>query len=329
MINLIALSFITGLTTGGLSCLAVQGGLLASATTNHDQNGKVTIFFLISKLVAYTILGGLLGAFGSLFNISLETQAALQLVVGLFMIATALRLLNVHPIFNFTALQPPVLLLRYLKKESQKENFFKPIALGLLTVLIPCGVTQSMMILAISSGSFINGLAIMFFFTLGTVPIFLALGLSIETFFKNKLLIRVAATSILAIGLMAVNNTLVLIGSKHTFQNYVAVITESIYPNIGQNAKLVNGFQEATITVNNYGYKSNVKNIKIGIPVKLKIESNNVQSCARSFAIPSLKINKLLPVTGTEVIEFTPTKLGILTYSCSMGMYTGSFNVID
>ena len=65
--------FLTGLTTGGLSCLAVQGGLLAATlATTAEKKDKLhdaipTVVFLASKLVAYTLLGALLGYFGSLF----------------------------------------------------------------------------------------------------------------------------------------------------------------------------------------------------------------------------------------------------------------------
>src|ERR1043166_5647776 len=78
-------AFVTGLTTGGLSCLAVQGGLLASslahqieqdyleqATQTKRQRGRKNqsqprssaafpiLLFLIAKIVAYTLLGALL-----------------------------------------------------------------------------------------------------------------------------------------------------------------------------------------------------------------------------------------------------------------------------
>ena len=39
--------------------------------------------------------------------------------------------------------------------------------------------------------------------------------------------------------------------------------------------------------------------------------------------IPSLGISKLLPENGLENISFTPTATGRITFSCSMGMYTG------
>ena len=83
-------AFVTGLTTGGLSCLAVQGGLLASSLAHQieqdyleqaaqpkKQRGKKMqvqarsntavpiLLFLGAKVVAYTFLGALLGLLGS------------------------------------------------------------------------------------------------------------------------------------------------------------------------------------------------------------------------------------------------------------------------
>ncbi|HKG52983.1 MAG TPA: sulfite exporter TauE/SafE family protein, partial [Anaerolineales bacterium] len=88
----LVVAFITGLTTGGLSCLAVQGGLLASPlahqieqdyieqtahaerkkrpgkknrTVVHSSSAFPIFLFLIAKIVAYTLLGALLGLLGS------------------------------------------------------------------------------------------------------------------------------------------------------------------------------------------------------------------------------------------------------------------------
>jgi adenylate cyclase len=62
------LIFLTGLTVGGLTCLAVQGGLLASVIAAKEEeevekgtNKRDTVFptlaFLVAKLIAYTLLG--------------------------------------------------------------------------------------------------------------------------------------------------------------------------------------------------------------------------------------------------------------------------------
>src|SRR5512136_410800 len=99
----IVVAFITGLTTGGLSCLAVQGGLLASSLARqieqdllnqpHKGKGKAVprsntalpiALFLLAKMLAYTLLGALLGLAGSFLTFKPLTRAILLLGIGLF-----------------------------------------------------------------------------------------------------------------------------------------------------------------------------------------------------------------------------------------------------
>jgi uncharacterized protein len=133
--------------------------------------------FLGSKLVAYTILGLLLGWAGSVLQLTPITQAILQLAIGIFMVGTALRMFNVHPIFRSFVIEPPAFLTRYIRRTAKNSthDIATPLFLGALTVLIPCGVTRAMMALAIGSGNPLLGAAIMFSFTLGTSPVFFTL----------------------------------------------------------------------------------------------------------------------------------------------------------
>ena len=125
------IAFITGLTTGGLSCLAVQGGLLASSLAQQIEqdlrnrpvqakkgarkgkpqprpNTAVPIaLFLLAKLTAYTLLGALLGLVGSFLTLSPLTRAILLIAIGVFMVGNGLRMLNVHPIFRYFNIEPP------------------------------------------------------------------------------------------------------------------------------------------------------------------------------------------------------------------------------
>jgi len=313
------LAFITGLTTGGISCFAVQGGLLASALTEENKK-RSTLIFLGAKLIAYTLLGFLLGFLGSSLNISPKIQGIFQIVIGLFMIATAGRLINIHPLFRYFVIQPPKFVLRLMRNQAQAKSFFTPAFLGLMTVLIPCGVTQAMMLYAIGTSNPFWGTGIMFAFVLGTSPVFFAIGIASGELFKKKAFNYIAATFIFVIGILSINSGQILRGSVHTLQNYYAVIF-----NISQTSKVGN---MVNIEITNRGYKADVNTLKLGVPVKLILKASNVTSCARAFTIPDLNYFKILPATGTEEIEFTPTKLGNLTYTCSMGMYSGSFNVI-
>lgn len=328
--NTLWLALLTGLTTGGISCFAVQGGLLASVVAGHKEKQKTLIsYFLIAKLIAYTIFGGLLGYLGASIAISPKTQGFMQILAGIFMILTALKIANIHPAFRNFTLTPPKALFKIARGFSKKEGSLGSVSLGAATILIPCGVTQAMMLLSISSGSLVQGAAILGAFVLGTSPIFFVLGMASKLLLTNKKLSYVAATLILYLGLLSINTGQILRGSVHTFQNYYKAAFGSTERGNGSVAGLNNnGKQEVVIDVATGGYSSNVQTLKAGVPVSLKLVSDNVQGCSRAFTIPEYNISEVLPETGEKTIEFTPTKPGHLTYTCAMGMYTGSFTVM-
>ena len=313
------MALITGLTTGGISCFAVQGGLLATSLTEENKKHS-TLLFLASKLITYTILGFMLGFLGANLNISPKIQGVMQILIGLFMVATAGRLLNLHPIFRYFVIEPPKFALRLMRNQTQAKSLFTPLFLGALTVLIPCGVTQAMMLYAIGTGNPVLGAGIMFAFVLGTSPVFFLIGMASQELFKKKAFNYIAAIFIFVIGLISINSGQLLRGSVHTLQNYWKVLVNS-----NETARVGN---IVNITVTSGGYKTDVNTLKLGEPVTLKLITKDVRSCALAFTIPAYNINKILPSTGTTTIEFTPTKLGNLTFTCSMGMYSGSFNVI-
>lgn len=330
--NQILLAFITGITTGGISCFAVQGGLLAGimAEQKESERKRSLSLFLISKFISHLILGGLLGVLGSKLILSSNFQGVTQIVSGIFILLMALKISEIHPIFRNFSITPPKFLYRFVRKGSKIESSMTPVIIGLLTILIPCGVTQAMMLLSISAGSLFYGSAILGAFILGTTPMFFILGLASEKVFSIKPLKIFAVLTMLYLGLTSVNSGQVLRGSIHTWQNYKSVIIGDSKKEIANwGGKTINGVQQVTINVANNGYTTDTKVLKLGVPVKLSIVTKNVQSCARSFVIPSMDISKLLPSTGTETVEFTPNKTGSLTFTCSMGMYGGYFNVIQ
>jgi uncharacterized protein len=338
--NLIWLAFITGLTSGGVSCLAVQGGLLTSATGQNIKNGEsnklsyipVTTF-LIAKFLSHLLLGIILGLLGTAFIFSPKILGSLQILAGIFMILTAARLADLHPIFRYFVIQPPKFIFRLMRNTAKTQSLFAPAILGFLSILMPCGITQAMMATAVSTGSPMLGGLVMGAFVLGTSPIFLLLGSAVVALLKRKAFAYVAAIIVMIFGLMSVNGGLVARGSIYTMQNFyqAAVGPSAISRQPSEKdiitAKIVGGKQEVLVTVTNNGYRSDVKALKVGIPVRLTVMTNNVHSCARAFTIPEFNISKVMPVTGSEVIEFTPTKTGRLAYTCSMGMYSGEFTV--
>ena len=343
-------AFITGLTTGGLSCLAVQGGLLASSlahqieqdyvgqvaggrnmkktTVSHTSSAFPILLFLISKIVAYTLLGALLGLAGSYLTLSPMTRAMLMILIGIFMIGNALRMFNVHPIFRFFSIEPPSFIKRYIRRTAKGTDTATPVFLGALTVLIPCGVTQAMMATALGTGSAGMGAALMFAFTLGTSPVFFViayltteLGSKLEKFFM-----RFVAVLVLILGFVTLDGGLNLIGSPLSFQN----LTRNWFPSQSESNSVAVSPQQPIsadgliLNVNNDGYFPTTLKAQAGKDFTLNLITNETYSCARDFVIPALDYYELLPDTGTVQVNIPAQEKGsTLFFTCSMGMYTG------
>lgn len=338
--NQIWLALLTGLTSGGISCVAVQGGLLSSSLTEEGeavQKGaektKKVVAFLLAKLISYTLLGVLLGFFGSFLILSVKTQAVIQLLIGIYLMGTVGKMLNLHPIFRYFSLKPPKRVYILAKRLGKNPNLLTPSFLGFLTVFMPCGVTQAMMVIALSTGNPLLGAGVMGAFTIGTSPVFFTLGVATGELLKRRSFSYVASLFILYFGLLSISGAMGLMGSPHTLQNYKIALKSlitgedlSASPKVAGISKT--GVQEITIYVSNTGYSPNVNTLVVGVPVRLNLVTNKTYGCSRAFTIPSLGISRVLPETGSAVITFTPTKKGRLAYSCAMGMYTGWFEVI-
>lgn len=331
------LIFLTGLTTGGFTCLALQGGLLATAIAaqrgQQDHSWKATLLpttlFLAAKIFAYTLVGFLLGWLGSVFQLSIPVQIAVQFLVGFFMIVTALRMLDVHPVFRRFVLTPPKAAFKFMRGNAKSGSYFSPIILGLATIFLPCGTTQAMEIQAIGTGSPILGAAVMLAFILGTSPLFFVLG-SIATRFSQTLetyIYPVAAMLVLFLGIMAVDNGLTLTGSPFTLKEFWYTATAS-GGQIQGTATITGQSQEATITAYATGYEPQHMTLKSGIPTKLHVITNQTQGCSRAITFPTLGIQKILPETGTTDIELPVLAKGRVPFSCSMGMFSGNIEVI-
>lgn len=326
----LGLIFLTGLTTGGLSCLAVQGGLLVSLISNSKRRFLFlpVLMFLISKAVAYTILGLLLGLFGSRISFNATAAALFQLFAALFMFGTAMNLLNVHPIFRYLTITPPAFVRRWLKNSGKSEAIFTPLILGALTILIPCGVTQAMEVIAINSGNPLQGALIMLFFVLGTVPLFVLFGVSAARLSETWQVqfSRVASVLLIAFSLYIFNSSLILFNSPLSFSTLARPVKWFFSAERFDSKPISN---QVTININNSGYSPKYFRVKVNQPITLTLVSQNVRSCALSFVFKAFNIRAMLQPNDQQTFTFTPTKTGSYTYSCSMGMYSGIMEVID
>ncbi len=336
--------FITGLFAGGLTCLAVQGGLLTTSIAQqkseelaedavHGSPVWSVAAFLVSRLISYTILGALLGLAGSFLQISIATRSVLQILVSIFMLGVAANLLQLHPIFRYFIIQPPKFLMRFVRKQSKNTSLFGPAVLGFSTVFIPCGATQAMMAYALASGSFVSGGVIMFVFILGTSPLFLILGVLLQRFQHSfgALFNKMAAVLLLLISGYSLYSAVLILGNTGTVQSFLFKDSKAANQVVAGAQSSNPAISEATIYFTPSGYKTqpSVVTVAKGSTVTLNLVNENAGGCIQAFTIPSLNVQKIIRKGAREQITITaPEKSGTLSFMCSMGMYRGSITVL-
>lgn len=198
-------SFLIGLIASVSSCLAVVGGLVLSLSAKISQDNisdtKTFIMFHLGRLVSFAVLGGVLGAIGSVIGINFTFTAILGIVASLVMLGLGFNLIGV---FEKNKIALPQGVFNYFRNIEYKT--FAPLILGFATFFLPCGFTQSMQISVLSSGSFISGFFIMFAFALGTLPVLAFLSFGSASFAHGKyasLFFKSAGVVVIGLGLFA------------------------------------------------------------------------------------------------------------------------------
>lgn len=165
--------FVLGFFTS-FHCVGVCSGILLTQTINKHDNindkkssFKIAVLYNSGRIISYTIIGGIVGALGSIFSASIEIQNFIKVVAGVFMIISGLHMIGIK-IFN--TIKPHI----FFKKSTCVNNHKNPFIVGYLSGFLPCAPLQTMQLYALSSGSFIIGASSMFVFSLGTLPIMLS-----------------------------------------------------------------------------------------------------------------------------------------------------------
>ena len=114
---------------------------------------------------------------------------------------------------------------------------------------------------------------------------------------------------------------IVLLGG-YFFLGSERVSSETITGNVINNN---NDMQKVVISEKDLNYYPREIRVKANQPVSISLD-NKVKGCLRSFTIRDLGVSKYLK-SVTDTLEFTPTKAGTFTFTCSMGMGYGKLIV--
>lgn len=211
-------AFVVGIVASLSTCMAVVGGLLLSMSATFAKESdrvRPQMLFHGGRLISFFILGGVIGAVGSAFQLGATGTFILGLIIGLVMLILGLNLLD---IFHFTKrLQPamPKFLSERALNVSKINHTLTPALVGIATFFLPCGFTQSMQIYTLSTGNFLTGGLTMLSFALGTLPA-LALvsfsSLSIKDSSKAGIFFKSAGLIVILFAIFNIINSLVAAG---------------------------------------------------------------------------------------------------------------------
>ncbi len=323
-----AVLFIAGLLTS-IHCVGMCGGIMLSQTVGKESSSKFeairpSLLYNAGRIISYTILGGIIGAVGSVFSLSFKSKAAVQIIAGIFMIIMGLNMSG-FSIFRKLQITMPKSFCKFKNKSSS------PFIVGLLNGFMPCGPLQTMQIFALGTGSPIKGALSMLVFSLGTVPLMLTFGAISGMLSKGytKKILKLSGVMIIVLGLIMGNRGLSILGinlNPVTAMALSKTVDNSVNSNVAK-AVLQDGVQVINMTADNKGFTPNAFYVQKGIPVKWIIDGKEMNTCNNAIIIPSLnkefKINK-----GENIMEFMPSEKD-MNFSCWMGMINGVIKVVD
>ncbi|OGG61161.1 hypothetical protein A3C87_03355 [Candidatus Kaiserbacteria bacterium RIFCSPHIGHO2_02_FULL_49_34] len=206
-----ATALIIGFIASLSSCGAVVGSLLLSLTAHYANKGERIVpqlTFHGGRLIAFFVLGGLLGTFGSILTLGFYTTLILNIVVTLMLLALGMSLLNIARVKLLTL---PAFVTKPITKLVSAKKPWTPFALGALTFFLPCGFTQSAQLYSLSLGTFADGAMFMSMFALGTLPVLLIISflpLAFRNPQKKQLFNTVAGILVLFFALYTLYTTL-------------------------------------------------------------------------------------------------------------------------
>ena len=298
--------FVTGLLTS-IHCISMCGSINLIAIYSGNRNYKKPLIFNLGRLISYTFLGGLVGLLGKVIEFNNTFRGIIIIGAAIIMFLLSLKMIGIidFKLFNFN------------KKTKSNKSFI----IGLLNGLMPCGPLQAMQIYSLSTGSFIKGALSMFLFCLGTIPLMLSVGLVYNLFKgKGKIIInKIATILILILSLVMLNRGLLSLNIDLFKNNNYGDYAKTT---ITDNTQII----EFSLEYNNY--KDIIVQKDIPVKIIINVDEKYLTSCNNEIVMKDFNINKKLEV-GTNVIEFTPSKEGVYTYTCWMNMIKNNIKVID
>ena len=218
-------AFMVGL-LGGVHCVGMCGGIVGALSFGLPEKARgrtvammpYLLGYNIGRLFSYTVAGALLGGIGALAAHLLvlnQAQTILQIIAGLFMVALGLYLggwwFGINRLERvggrlWAVLEPHARKLLPVRSPGQA------LAMGLVWGWLPCGLVYSVLIMAMASGSAVEGALLLLSFGLGTLPNLLAMGMiagRLTSLLRRPWVMKMAGLSVILIGVFYIFRPLI------------------------------------------------------------------------------------------------------------------------
>lgn len=335
-----AMALIIGLTAGFSTCMALIGGLVLSVASKYAENHptqtpfekfKPHLFFNLGRILSFIVLGAAIGAIGSAFALKGTLLGFLTIAVGAVMLVLGLQLTELFPRIT-KGLTLPSGIAKRLGISTRKEREYShknAFMMGAATFFLPCGFTQAMQLLAVSTGNPIEAAIIMGAFAIGTAPGLLSLG-GLTSVVKGAFaqrFFRIVGVVVVAMALLNFSNGFNLAGIKLSLDN---LIPKTISASTSKKAASSEG---SVILNTTYKLKSDIVpstfTAKVGQKTTLVVDvQDNGSGCMSTIMIIGLDDTPQYLRKGKKLeLTFTATKPGTYTIACAMGIPRGSITV--
>ncbi len=161
--------------TGSLHCGLMCGPLAGAAMAGPFPKGPLAVAWHVGRTTAYALVGLVLGGVGQAISLtfSLSVQPYLPWVMALGLVVTALDLgKRLRPLPGVGKVAGVL-----ARTGSRLPPWGRSAALGAATPFLPCGLLYGIFLAALATNSALGGAVVMAAFSLGAVPLLVAVQL--------------------------------------------------------------------------------------------------------------------------------------------------------
>jgi hypothetical protein len=197
-------------------CIGMCGGFIMTYTMAKvkptDSKIMQSLYHLsynLGRITTYTLLGGVFGYFGSLWEINPLVRSIMFTIAGVLMVVMGLSFAGKLKFLN--SIEVSISNYTWFKKiftnqmnSGRKSSFF---ILGMLNGLLPCGLVYTMLVTATTTSSAFYGALVMAIFGLFTIPTLFTFAFAISLFSGQKfraLMIQLAAITVILFGIWTI-----------------------------------------------------------------------------------------------------------------------------